>query len=86
MKLLLHATVLMLLLFALVAMALNGFLTYRGEPNWMPILFALVMFGLQFAYGPRIIEWLFDIEWDDEGRELPRATGSFCENFVPIAG
>jgi len=86
MKLFLHATAVMLLLFALVAAALNGFLTYRGEPPWMPILFTLVMFGLQFAYGPRIIEWLFDIEWDDEGRELPAGNREFLRKLCTDRG
>jgi Zn-dependent protease with chaperone function len=85
-KLFLHATVLMLLLFGLVAAAFNGFLRYSGEPPWMPILFTLVIFGLHFGYGPRIIEWLFDIEWDDEGKELPAGNQEFLRQLCTDRG
>src|ERR1017187_2697985 len=86
MKLFLHASVLMLLLFALVVVAGSTLLTRHGEPPWMPIAFAAVMFAVEYWYAPRIIEWLFEIQWDDQGTELPARNREFLRKLCTDRG
>jgi heat shock protein HtpX len=86
MKLFLHASVLMLLLFALVAGVGSAFLTPHGEPPWMALVFAVAMFAVEYWYAPRIIEWLFDIQWDDQGTELPARNREFLGKLCADRG
>ena len=86
MKLFLHASLLMLLLFALVAGVGSAFLMRHGEPPWMPIAFAGAMFAVEYWYAPRIIEWLFEIQWDDQGTELPVRNREFLRKLCTDRG
>jgi len=86
MKLLVRSFVLLVLLYGLVFAAGDFFLTRHGLPVWMAALFAGLVVGAQYWGGPRLIELLLKIRWEEEGNALPARNREFLEKLCAQRG
>jgi heat shock protein HtpX len=86
MRLLLHSAVVVLFLFGLLFAVGDLFLVRYGAPQWVPLVLAVAIFGAQYWYSPRIIEWLFRIEWDEHAREIPARNLEFLRELCAKRG
>src|ERR1700690_172856 len=86
MRLVFGSAAVLLALYGLVFAAGNACLARLGAPIWAGIVFTFATAGIQYWYAPRIIEWLFDIHWDDDGRELPVRNQQFLRRLCAERG
>jgi len=86
MSLVFRSAALVLALYGLVFAVGDACLARLGAPIWAAIAFTFAIAGIQYWYAPRIIEWLFDIHWDDDGRELPVRNQQFLRKLCVERG
>lgn len=86
MKLASRSLLILLALYGLIFAIINALLAKIGAPLWAALLFAVVTVVLQYLIGPWIIEWIFDIYWDDAQTQLPAANREFIEKLCAERG
>jgi heat shock protein HtpX len=86
MKLAARSVLVLLALYGLVFAIGDAYLASDGAPLWLAVLFALGVVALQFAVGPRLIEWLMSISWDDDKSCLPARNREFLERLCAERG
>ena len=58
-----------------------AYIAHAGGPLWVALAFPIVMVGLQYLISPKLIEWMMDICWYDQGGGLPVANREFVERL-----
>jgi heat shock protein HtpX len=58
-----------------------AYIAHTGAPLWVALAFPIVMVGLQYLISPKLIEWMMDICWYDQGGGLPVANREFVERL-----
>ncbi len=86
MKFLSRSLLILLALYGLVFALVNMMLAKVGAPLWLALLFAVFTVVLQYLTGPWIVEWIFDIFWDDAHTHLPAANREFIEKVCAERG
>ena len=86
MKFIIRSIVILLLLYGVVFAIINAALAHAGAPLWVALLFAILTVGLQYLIGPKIIEWVFTIFWDDGCSHLPAVNRAFLEKLCAERG
>ncbi|HZU30563.1 MAG TPA: M48 family metalloprotease [Candidatus Angelobacter sp.] len=86
MKFIIRSLLLLFLLYGVVFAVGDAYLVHSGAPIWLEIAFPIVWVGLQYLIAPKIIEWILDICWDDEGVLLPARNREFIEKLCQERG
>jgi len=71
-------------LYGLVFVIGDAFLMHENAPVWLAGAFVLVFVVAQFTLSPRLIEWVFSIDWDQSA--LPAANRQFVEELCQRRG
>jgi Zn-dependent protease with chaperone function len=74
----------LLALYGLVFAIGDAFLMHENAPVWVAVAFVLVFVVAQFTLAPRLIEWVFSIDWDESA--LPAANRQFVEELCQRRG
>jgi heat shock protein HtpX len=74
----------LLALYGLVFAIGDAFLMHENAPVWVAVAFVLVFVIAQFTFSPRLIEWVFSIDWDESA--LPAANRQFVEELCKRRG
>jgi heat shock protein HtpX len=86
MKFIARSLLILFLLYGLVFAFGDWYLLRSGADVWFAVLFAVGFIGLQYLIAPKIIEWVLDISWCDEGAKLPDVNREFLEKLCADRG
>src|SRR5215475_1839943 len=86
MKFVTRSMIFLLALYGLVFAFGDWYLLRSGADLWFAVLFAIGFIGLQYLVAPKIIEWVLDIGWCDEGVKLPDVNREFLEKLCAERG
>lgn len=81
MKFFVRSLLVLFLLYGLLFAAGDLWLERLQAPVWVAMAFAAATVLLQYAYAPRLIEWMMEIRWDDDGRALPVRNREFLQKL-----
>ncbi len=79
MKFLSRSLLIVLLLYGIVFAIGDAYLVHTGAPTLALVLFPIVFVGFQYLLGPYLIQWLLDINWTEDGAELPPENWEFVQ-------
>jgi heat shock protein HtpX len=86
MKFLRQSLLILLLLYGIVFAIGDAYLAHEGVPRWVAIIFVVVVAGGQYLFAPWLIEWFYDISWDDLNNQLPARNQEFVEQLCAQRG
>jgi heat shock protein HtpX len=86
MRFLSRSLLILLALYGLVFALGDALLARAQAPLWGTIVFAVALVGLQYLIGPWLIEHLLNIQWEDDGDQLPARNREFIERLCHERG
>jgi heat shock protein HtpX len=91
MKFISRSLLILLALYGLVFAIGDLYLVRGAAPLWLALVWAVAIIAIQFLISPSIIQWVFDIWWDESlvASKLPQETRDFltricAERHVPM--
>jgi Zn-dependent protease with chaperone function len=79
----------LLILFALYALLFaigDAYLAKIGAPPLVAVAFVIVFAAVQYLVAPWMIEWILDIQWEEDGAQLPARNRQFIEQLCAQRG
>ena len=84
MKFISRSILVLLALYGMVFAIGDAYLVHENAPSWVAMAFVCVLVVAQFTLSPLLIEWVFNIDWDETA--LPAPNRQFVEQLCAERG